>query len=175
MHTYELFEALTFKTVNRGYHSGQADVTLIAYDDGEEVGHIDYAIYQGEPHVQMISVPSKQRRGYATAMVHQLQSEFPDVEINMGGLTDDGSKLLASIPQDVIHNPEYQEKAHRLEQVKAQLTKYAALADAFHANPTDQGRQELSALTDWNDLHSEEWELEQALHDLRSAKRLFKR
>ena len=176
MHCYELFEALTFRTDTRGYRSGQSDLTLRAYDDGEEVGHIDYSVYNGEPHVQMIAVPTKKRRGYATAMVHQLQSEFSDTEINMGGLTDDGSALLGSIPQDVRHNPEYQEKEQRLAQVKAELGRYQAIADAFDADPTEDNRQKLLRLgDDWNDLHQEEWELEQALYDLRPSKRLFKR
>jgi hypothetical protein len=176
MHCYEIFEALTFKTEHRGYHRGQSDLTLRAYDDGEEVGHIDYSIYQGEPAVQMISVPVKKRRGYATAMVHQLQSEFPDVEINMGGSTDDGSALLASIPQNVIHNREYRETEQRLEQVKARLAQYQAVADAFEANPTEQGRAEIHALTDkWNALYQDEWELERALRDMQPSKRLFKR
>ena len=171
----ELFEALTFKTDHRGAHSGQSDLTLRAYDDGEEVGHIDYSVYQGEPAVQMISVPNKRRRGYGTALVHQLQSEFPDTEISMGGLTDDGSALLASIPHDVIHNPEYEEKAAKLEQVKALLAHYQEISDTFDANPTPQGRRGLLAVTDhWNDLHQEEWELEQALYDLQPSKRLFK-
>ena len=173
---YELFEALTFHTDIRGYHRGQSDLTLRAYDDGEEVGHIDYSVYQGQPAVQMISVPVKKRRGYATAMVHQLQSEFPDVEISMGGLTDDGSALLASIPQDVIHDPEYQEKERRLERVKAELARMQELHDAFEANPTEQGRAQIQALTNkWNDLYQDEWELERALRDMRPSKRLFKR
>jgi hypothetical protein len=175
MRFYELLEALTFKTDSRGYHSGQSDLTLRAYDGAEEVGHIDYSVYNGEPHVQMISVPRRKRRGYGTAMVHQLQSEFPDVEINMGGLTDDGAALLGSIPQDVIHNPAYQEKQQRLAQVKAKLAQYQTVADAFDADPTEDNRQKLLRLTDWNDLHQEEWELEQALDRLQPAKRLFKR
>ena len=176
MHCYELFEALTFKTDSRGYHRGQSDLTLRAYDDGEEVGHIDYSVYQGQPAVQMISVPIKKRRGYGTAMVHQLQSEFPNIEINMGGLTDDGSALLASIPQNVIHDPEYQKKEQRLEQVRAELARLQALYDAFEANPTEQGRAEIHALTDkWNDLYQDEWELERGLRDMQPSKRLFKR
>ena len=176
MRCYELFEALTFKTDSRGYSHGQSDLTLRAYDNGEEVGHIDYSVYNGEPHVQMIAVPRKKRRGYATAMVHQLQSEFPDTEIDMGGLTDDGSALLASIPQDVIHNAEYREKLQRLEQVKAELARYGEMADAFHANPTDHARQEIALVANhWSDLHDTEWELEQALDDLQPSKRLFKR
>jgi len=153
-----LREALTFRTEMRGHHSGQSDQTLVAYDDGEYVGHIDYGVWNGEPAVQMISVPEKRRRGYATALVQRLQAEFPDIEIDMGSLTDEGSKLLAAIPHEVIPNPDYQAKAQRLEQVKAELAKLAQMADAYHANPTEQARQVITDLHDhWNDLHSEDW------------------
>ncbi len=168
---------LSFRIENRGAHHGQSDLTLIAYRNGIEVGHIDYSVYQGEPSVQMIRTNfGHLRQGVATEMVHKLQSEFPDTEINMGGSTDDGTKLLASIPKKIIHNPEYQAAADRLEQVKAKLAQYAAMADAFHENPTDAGRQELHRATaDWNDLNSEEWELEQALYHMQPNKRLFVR
>ena len=169
-----LIEELTYRTETRGYSHGQTDLRLLAYDDDEYVGHIDYSIYDDEPAVQMISVPEKRRRGYATAMVRHLQSEFPDTEINMGGLTDDGSKLLASIPQQVIQNPEYQEKMDRLKRVKSELAQYTAMTDAFDANPTEQARQAILAFKDrWNELYDEEWQLEQELRDMRPAKRLY--
>lgn len=166
-------DALTFRTESRGFYSGQSDLTLRAYLHDEEVGHIDYSVYRGEPAVQMISVPKQQhqRHGYATAMVHQLQSEFPDVEVAMGSLTDQGGKLLASIPQEVIHNPEYQRRAQRLEQVKAELAQLQH--DYEHNFPTDQ--QERMRLSDhWNDLNQQEWELEQELHYMQASKRLFR-
>src|ERR1041385_6071438 len=127
MRFHQLTETLTFRTDARGTSKGQTDLTLYAFDDGEYVGHFDYSIWRDEVSVQMIEVPDdKRRRGYGTAMVHELQAKYPDTEINMGGLTDDGGKLLASIPQQVTDNPVYQAKARRLEQVKALLARFDA-------------------------------------------------
>lgn len=177
--TRGLTEALSFRTDSRGAHHGQSDLTLYAFEDGEHVGHIDYVVYAGAVHVQMIDVAEdKRRRGYGTAMVHELQAMYPDTEINMGGLTDDGSKLLASIPQQVTHNPQYQSTARRLERVKAKLAHYQTIADAFHdnPNPTEEAREKLVALTNrWSALHSLEWRLEQELDELAPSKRLFVR
>ena len=99
---------ITFHDEMRGYHHSQADLTLSIEDNGEYCGRIDYSVYEKEPQVQFISVPeNKARKGYATKLVLKLQSKFPDTEIDMGGLTDDGSKLLATIPQRTISNLEY--------------------------------------------------------------------
>src|ERR1044072_1089325 len=174
MRYHQLIETLSFQTEQRGAHHDQSDWSLYALDDGEYAGRIDYVTYFGDVHVQMIDVPEgKRRRGYGTAMVHELQSMYPDTEINMGGLTDDGSKLLGAIPQVVKHNPEYQAKARRLGKAKALLVRFQAVVDAFDANPTEQARQKVVALHNrWNALHSAEWKLEQQLHDMQPSKRL---
>lgn len=177
MRFHQLTETLTFRTDTRGASKGQTDLTLYAFDDDEYVGRIDYSVWRDEVAVQMIDVPDdKRRRGYGTAMVHELQAKYPDTEIKMGGLTDDGSKLLGSIPQQVTDNPVYQTKARRLEKVKALLARFQAVSDAFDANPTEEARQKLLALGDrWNALHTAEWKLEQELRDLEPSKRLFVR
>lgn len=167
-----------FKTECNGHHHGQTDCTLIAYDEnGDYVGKIDYAKYGDELAVQMISVlPTHQRQGYATALLKQLQREFPDREIDMGGLTPDGVRLLAAVPTVEIKNLEYQEKAEQLAKVKAQLAGYQSRADTFYqkADATEEDRQHLlSTISDWNDLSDEEWRLERELAGLRPGKRLI--
>lgn len=171
----QLYETLRFVFDHRGYHDGQNDLTLHAYDGDEPVGHIDYAVWNDQPSVQMIHVPEdKRRRGYGTALVRRLQAEYPDVELDMGMLTDAGSQLLSNIPHQIIHDPDYQKKAARLEVIKTELARLQQLADTYYANPTEEGRQTLLDLGDrWNALYDEERELEDALENRKPSKRLF--
>lgn len=166
---------LTFRIENHGFHHGQSDQRLVALRDGQYVGHIDFSVYQDEPHVQYISVPAERRQGIGTAMVHRLQAEFPNTEINMGGLTPDGSKLLGSIPQITIPNADYEAEAQRLQQLQAREAEYQRMADAFHASPTPEARQQLLAITqDWNDLSDQIYQIEDNIRERRPHKRLFR-
>lgn len=175
MRLFEITSKITFRDENRNYHHGQADQTLRAYLGKKVIGYINYSIYQDEPHVQYIHIdPDMRRRGYGSAMVRQLQLMFPDVEIDMGGLTDDGSKLLSAMPQRTLHSSEYKEKLDQLSALKAKEAEYNKLADAFYANPTDHARELLHQQTgDWNELHDAMWELEQELRDMKPSRRLF--
>lgn len=86
-----------FKTEMRDFHHGQSDQTLVATRNGNSVGKIDYSVFEGVPSIQMIEVSEEFRRqGIATEMLKKLQSEFPDVEIDWGSLTEDGAKLYKS-------------------------------------------------------------------------------
>jgi GNAT superfamily N-acetyltransferase len=86
---------LRLEQSNRGYHDNQSDDSIRAYIGDEMAGYIDYAEYQGEVHIQMISVRKKFRRqGIATAMLRELDRLYPDIEIDPGMTTPDGTKLL---------------------------------------------------------------------------------
>jgi len=175
MRLYEVISALTFKIESHGFHHGQQDLKLVASRNGEYVGHIDYSVYQDEPYVQYISVPVEKHQGIGTAMVRRLQAEYPDTEINMGTLTPDGSKLLASIPQTIIPDPDYAAKTKRYEELQARLAEYNRIADEFHSNPTPENREKVSVIThDWNDLTDEMDLIADNIRDRRPHKRLFR-
>jgi hypothetical protein len=166
---------LSFRVEMRGYQHGQSDQTLSAFRDGQYVGHIDYSDYENEPHVQMIEVPKDLRRqGIGTALVQRLQAEYPGVEIDMGGLTDDGSKLLPTIPQTNTANPEHQALTARLEKLRAKEAEYQALADRFHANPNEADRARINAISgSWNNLNDVIEKIEQQLQDMRPSTRTY--
>ena len=80
---------------NRGYHHSQSDDSIIAYIGDEMAGYIDYSEYQGAVHIQMVSVKKEFRRqGVAVAMLRELDRLYPDIEIDTGMTTPDGTKLL---------------------------------------------------------------------------------
>lgn len=176
MLVFEITSPLTFHTEVR--HSGyrdQQDLQLVATRDGQYVGHIDYAVWQDEVSVQMISVPESQRRkGIGTALVRELQRQYPDVEINMGMLTDDGSKLLATIPRRIVPNDEYQRLATRLAKLQRIDAAWKKKADMIAAQSTDAGRTWFQSVMDkWNAIYDEIYQIEKRMQDLRPSTKLF--
>ncbi len=155
---------MRFRTESRDGPPGQTNLRLIAEVDGSAVGCLDYVLYRGKPSINMIEVPQNFRRnGYGSAMVYQLQQEFPNQEIDWGMLTDDGAKLFASLPKRFVPSPEYAAKSKLFAANKVKLAEYSRLAEVFHGieRPTDAERAAFeSATRDWNALHDMQWELE---------------
>jgi len=80
---------------NRGYHDNQSDNSIVAIVDGEVVGFLDYSEYRGEIHIQMIEVDKNFRRqGIGTALLKELDKEYPEVEIEYGMETPEGARLI---------------------------------------------------------------------------------
>ena len=67
---------------------------------GEVLAVLEYTIFRGDVQVSMITVRKDARRkGYATLLVKNLQSHYPECEINWGMVaTDSGQALLNSLP-----------------------------------------------------------------------------
>jgi len=163
----DLLEDLQFRDENTGAHSGQSDFTLRAYDGVQEVGHIDYVVYQGAISISMISVPKgKRRNGHATALVRELQRQYPDIEIDWGGMTQQGSALRQSIPKTVIQHKDVQEKMALLRRKQAEAASLEQLANEYY-DRDDHSPEEREAfkasMEPWNDLRDEIWDLEQEL------------
>ncbi|KVW93336.1 hypothetical protein [Thiobacillus denitrificans] len=143
---------VSFKEGSRGSRSGQTDMTLTADAGGESVGRIDYSVYQGRPSVQMIDVPEgKRRKGYATEMVKQLQRQFPGVEIDFGGLTEEGAalyKALAKTTEPSEYAPAFDELAAAIAERTALEEKNAQLEGT-----AERGAWIAQVGDRWNELH----------------------
>ena len=124
----------------RGAHHGQMDCTLALRDGCQILGFIDYAVYQGQPAIQMIHVaPAYRRRRVASQMLAHLQSLYPDQEIDWGSLTTAGAALKAAIPvsvQPTEHAPAFARLARLRNRLTGLETRIAALgADHHDARP----------------------------------------
>lgn len=96
--TEVLEEKLIFKNEVKGAHSGQIDVTLFAYENGEMVGYVDYSIYKGSPHIDLIEVKKEYRgRGIGKDLILELTKTYDYDTIEWGMMTDDGYKLQQSL------------------------------------------------------------------------------
>lgn len=164
--------ALTFQDTNRGYHNDQADQTLTALVDGKPVGYMEYAVYQDEPSVQWLEVFDK-RKGYGTALLKELQRMYPDVEVDLGMLTDEGGKLIDSMKFNE-QPTEYAAKFDELEQLIKERDKLQQVADDFYAkeNHSEEEKQSfMRQMENMNNIHDRIWELEQETGRQKRTKR----
>jgi hypothetical protein len=158
-------------------YGGQTNHTLtMRGKDGKPVGTIEYTIYQGKPSISMIDVPEKHRRkGYGAELVTQMQKQFPDTEIEWGGMTDDGAKLRASLDMKEVPS-EHAGKFKRLETALAERDALLARAEEFQSieNPSDEQREAyFDDMMPLNYLHDEIDEIESDLYGARPTKQII--
>lgn len=164
----------------RGSHSGQVDLTMLFQQAGQTLGYIEYSVHQGDVHIQMIKVtPEERRKGLGREMLRALQREYPETEINVGGMTPEGSALVGAMKTRDIPNGDVGEKRAELEHIRATLADYKQRHEELVASqdsPDFDARRIafIDEVSDsWNDLASREWELMQELGDKKSTKRIF--
>jgi hypothetical protein len=98
---------ITIRHEVRGCHHRQMDCTLRLLRGAQTIGWIDYAEFEETPSIQMIEVVSGlRRRGYATALLAELQSRYPECEIDWGSFTADGVALREALPVRFVKTPQ---------------------------------------------------------------------
>lgn len=158
-----------------GHHNGQTDMRMSALSDAGTLGYIDYSIYQGVPHINMIQVHQK-RQGIGTELVKELQRDFPGVEIQWGSMSEAGSALYNSLEFDMIPNNRVIRKKRLLDELKKKHDNYMQLHAKWEASAkTEKDRQEfLDATHDWNEIHDQITELETELEGEKEYTKLVK-
>ena len=150
----------------RGAYGGQTNHTMTASIGGKPAGTVDYSVYDGRPHIDMIKTfPEYQRQGVGTEIARELQRKFPKQEISWGMMTDDGSALFNSLPKTKVPS-EFADKFAKLTKATTKRDKLIADASKFDsiANPTKAQIEAYRRLTDpLNDLHDEIYALESEL------------
>lgn len=73
--------------------------TLVSKDrDGEHLGYLAYSLRGGAIRIDSIGVhPRARRQGLATAMLSELQKEFPGLLVQVGYTTPDGEAWAQSV------------------------------------------------------------------------------
>lgn len=157
------------------HHHGQTDIRMSAKLDSVTLGYIDYSVYQGVPHINMIQVHQK-RQGIGTELVKQLQRDFPGVEIQWGSLSGAGAALYNSLEFDLIPNNRVIRKQKLLDQLKDKANYYMQLHKKWESSSkTERDRQEfLNATLDWNDIHDQISDLESELAGEKTHTKLIK-
>ena len=90
-----------------GFHHGQKDMRVSALEGEDLIGHLDYAEYLGEPHIQLVWVSLQHRKkGIAKLMVAKLLEEYPYPAISWGMTTPEGTALKEYFDQRFWKNIE---------------------------------------------------------------------
>lgn len=109
---------------------------------GETLAVLEYTIFRGEVQVSMITVRKDARRkGYATMLVKNLQSHYPDNEIDWGMVaTDSGQALLNSLPFRVVPS-EYAAFFAQRDSIKQQFNDAVAKLELIDSLPEVSPRE----------------------------------
>lgn len=177
--TYEIKESipgLTFRSECRGAHHGQADMTLFAEIDGQAVGRIEYSVFDDQPQVQWIKVqPAYRRKGIATAMAKQLQSEYPGTEIEWSNSTEMGTPFIASLNRDFTPTPNYDMMKKAYDDAKAEREALQREFDAWTAAGKGRLPREMLLKGErMNEIETFLWDMEDKLRDLKPGKWIIK-
>jgi GNAT superfamily N-acetyltransferase len=90
---------LSFKTHSRNYYHETSYLTLVAYLNGNPVGHIDFNVFENNLSIEMVEVKKDfKRRGIGKAMMDELYKEYPDLDVNIGYTTDEGEAFFEKNP-----------------------------------------------------------------------------
>lgn len=164
----------------RGFYSGQQDLTLSITVDKKVVGYVDYSVFEGDVHIQMIKVlPEYRRQGLGREMLRMLQKEYPDTEINVGSTTEDGAKLVAAMNTRDIPNGDIAAKQAELQQVRNDIEalkqRHDDLMDRVDDPDFDTLRKQfIDEVGDsWSELYDREYQLMQEIGDQAPTKRIF--
>jgi len=157
-----LFEiSLTFRDEMAGSTGDQNNMSLKAYFESDVVGRLDYVEYQKSPSVQMLDVPKEyQRKGIGSKLMKQLQKLYPNIEIDLGMLSDDGAKLIKSMNRTFTPNKMYSKVSEKLKHLKSEK-------DRIMKDVENDNRYEIDKL---NDLHDSIDDLESKLEDMSKGK-----
>lgn len=141
-------------------------------EDGKELGWIEYGEYDGEPNVKMIEVsPEHRRKGIGKKMLQALQKKYPDIEINYGMTTPDGTKLIENATYQV-ENKEVVDKVARIKEIQTKLSEYDKVYDDFFNDKIPHPGENFAE--DYNDLHDEMVELQKEVSGKKATKTFVK-
>ena len=136
------------------------------------VATLEFSEYNDEPYVNMIKVNEKYRRkGIGTKLLKQLQEMFPNNEIHMGMETEEGAKLIESLPKKFIPNERYNELSSQRNQLKNRMEELQNFLDT--ATPDTQRKEMLSKGEEWNQINDKLWDIEKELEDLKPGKTIL--
>ncbi len=168
----EGLEGLTFTHEVNDAHHGETFMTLYARLGEQVVGYIYYSLYLDEINIKYIHVNEDKRRGgIASAMARNLQAEYPDKEIDWGGLTDEGSAFLKALNREFEPDQMHAELKQALDVAKAEYNALQAEFDAWIAAKKGVLNQDMLMKGErMNELDGLIYDLEDRLRDSRPGR-----
>lgn len=166
MRATEFTDNLEIKnTVDTSFRGGY-DATLYVIKDDQQVAYLQYSVYKDSPAIKMIWVsPNYRRQKIAYRMLKELQSMFPNEEIDWGYTTADGTQLKASVPFTKRPNPEIIKKRTKLTAVHSKLRQLNYRLEKLQQDNPEKARAFVATVGDrWNKLNDLAYRLENELY-----------
>jgi len=89
---------LKFENMHMDHHNEQDDYILVARDNSQPVGAIEYSVFNDQVYINMIRVvPNRRRQGIASRLYKKLEEYNSGLQINWGNSTNEGHDLYKSI------------------------------------------------------------------------------
>ena len=102
------------------FYRGQANNRLKAFKNEKVVGWIDYSVFNDEIFINHIKVLEK-RKGIGSNLLKKLQELYPENELQMGGMTEEGHELWKSLEKRTVENEEYAKLIKEKEELERRL------------------------------------------------------
>lgn len=159
-----IHESVRIEKEHTGYLSGQDNYKFVAYVKDELAGYLSFSEYRGQPSIMYVEVlPKFKRTKVATELIRKLQKSYPNEEINLGMMTDDGAKLIKTMKRVFVPDKQYVKIEKEIEKLKKLQDKYS---EEFKRGDYSNG-------DNWNDAHDRIYDLEKEQEDLVPGKWIF--
>jgi hypothetical protein len=143
---------------------GQHDYEMRILEEDARIAVLSFSEYRGIPHVNWIEVDdSHARRGLAATMLRNLQGRYPDVQIEFGYTTPEGTALIEGLNFRLLRNPAYAAAKEAAERSRDAISRFQSIADRL-PEATEEDRLRLMGLLDgWNEASNMLDEAEEVL------------
>jgi predicted GNAT family acetyltransferase len=164
--------SIKIRTESVGSHHGQSDLVMIASIDNNDIATLEFSVFNQEPYINMIKVKDSYRRqGIATKLMKELQREYPDTEIHMGMSTEDGTKLLQSLPSKFIPNERYNELLSEKNQLEVRIKELQIFLDTY--DPKTQKEEAINKGEEFNIISDRLYDIEKEMEGLKAGKNIL--
>lgn len=104
--TYDnIMNQLSFEESSYNYHHGQVDILLKAFFNNNQVGYLDYSLFEGKPYINMIKVHEDYRKmGVGEKLIMRLADVYGYKNIEWGYKTAGGLALQQKIDRIYGYN-----------------------------------------------------------------------
>lgn len=160
---------------------GETFHSLSVLAGDQPLGRVDFSVYQDVPRVQMVEVAAAmRRRGLGSQLLIELQRRYPDVEIELGGASNEGAALVAGLARETVESP-LKEKFQALATAEKTLADWQARVAEFDALAQPSVGQQLShknflrsVMGQWDTLRDQIDDLRRELDNEKPTKTLIK-
>lgn len=161
---------LTFKDFITDGYDGSTYGTIHAFMNEEEVGFVDYILYEkGDKDIFYISLietlPKYRGQGIATEMCRYIKDNYSNYEVDWGVTTQAGEQLRKKLTR-TVENKNYTNLKNKINKIKLRMQELEDFVNTDNEDEFERLRQsgDIERYGDeWEELNSQLWQLDQLI------------